>query len=311
MKTSIVIGKSGQVGRGLVHHLEREGHAVFSTSSKPGGIFLDLADAKSIDSAFVELQKVVMGDAPRVYLAGALTHVDLCEEKPDLCRQMNALGPIQVAELCKRFGWDLTFYSSEYVFGAAEYRGEKGGPFTEEDSPDPCCEYGRAKLEAERGILSILPEALVLRTVMVFSWDPTGMNFYMQYIRHLQNLQAGKKSTFRIPEDQISTPAYGPALSRASIELTKQKAKGIFNVVGPDMLSRKDLVFRVAESGNFSRSLVEEGFDFVKTADLRQKAQRPLTAGLTTEKAKKLGVTLPSLQDAFKEIQALRLKQPL
>ncbi len=311
MKTAVVIGKSGQVGRGLIQHLAQEGCNVLSTSSKAGGIYLNLADPKSIDSAFAELQRAIKGGPPRVYLAGALTHVDLCEEKPDLCRQMNALGPIQIAQICQRLGWDLTFYSSEYVFGAAEYRGEKGGPFSEDEIPDPCCEYGRAKLEAERGILATLPGALVLRTVMVFSWDPTGMNFYMQYVRHLTNLQAGKKSIFRIPEDQVSTPAYGPALSRASIELTKKNLSGIFNLVGPDMLSRKELVYQVAESAGFDRSLVEEGFQFVKTAELQQKAKRPLTAGLTTEKAKKMGISLPSLKDAFGEIQLLRSKQPL
>lgn len=311
MKTAIVIGKSGQVGRGLVDYLPKRGYSVFVTSSKPSSYQLDLSDNLSIDRCMEQIRKEVSGGSVRVFLAGALTHVDLCEEKPDLCRQMNAIGPIRVAENCKKFGWDLSFYSSEYVFGAAEYRGEFWGPYSEADKPEPCCEYGKAKLEAEIGIQQILPSAQIIRTVMVFSWDPKGMNFFMQYFRHLESFSEKNSTPFRIPEDQISTPAYGPALSAASVDLAERGAGGIYNLVGPDLVSRKDLVFRVATSCGYSKEQVEKAFRFVKTKDLGQKAKRPLKAGLTTQKADQLEIRLPSLKEAFQEIQGLRLKDSL
>lgn len=308
MKSAVVIGRSGQVGRGLVDYLSRSGFHVFATSSKSGPNLLDLGNSSSINQCLQSIRGELPKGQVRVFLAGALTHVDLCEEKPDLCRQMNALGPIRVAEICKKFDWELSFYSSEYVFGAAEYRGEAAGPYSEEDSPEPCCEYGKAKLEAELGILNILPSAQIIRTVMVFSWDPKGMNFFMQYLRHLENFSKNSSAVFRIPEDQISTPTYGPALSAASVDLARAGKAGVFNLVGPDLVSRKELVYRVAESCGFSEELVEKAFQFVKTKDLQQKAKRPLRAGLKTYKADALGIRLPSLQKAFEEIQKRRLE---
>ncbi len=311
MKSAVVIGRSGQVGKGLVDHLSREGYQVIATSSKGEPYQLDLGHKESIDQCLQKIRRELPEGKVSVFLAGALTHVDLCEEKPDFCRQMNALGPIQVAEICKKYDWALTFYSSEYVFGAAEHRGEAAGPYSEEDPPEPCCEYGKAKLEAEIGILNVLPSAQIIRTVMVYSWDPKGMNFFMQYLRHLENFSKNSSEVFRIPEDQISTPTYGPALSAASVDLAKTERSGVFNLVGPDLVSRKELVYQVAESCGFSKDQVEKAFQFVKTKDLQQKAKRPLRAGLKTEKADALGIRLPSLAKAFQDIQRRRLENSI
>jgi dTDP-4-dehydrorhamnose reductase len=305
---AIVIGRSGKVGGGLESQLLKENFSVHATSSKEGNssTFLDLSKPESIDAAFEKLALKVKSARAHVFLAGAMTHVDQCEENVEICRKINTTGPIQVAEKCKNFGWELTYFSSEYVFGGAEYRGGKKGPFSELDQPDPTCEYGRAKLEAEKAILNQLSTALILRTTMVFSWEPKGMNFLMQYLRHLKNASAGEQKKFKIPKDQISTPTYGPALSKAAIDLAKMREKGIYNLVGPDLLSRKELVETVAEFFGFSPEIVKRSFDFVNTSDLGQVAKRPLTAGLSMDKARSKGIQLPSLKEAFTLIENMK-----
>ncbi len=302
---AIVIGRSGQVGRGIEKQLRSEGYSVFTTSSKgvENSIFLDLADSSSIKVAFEKLKKLITNSKVKVFLVGAMTHVDQCEEKKELCRKMNVLGPKQVATECKNLNWDLIFVSSEYVFGGAEYHGGKGGPFSELDQPEPTCEYGRAKLDAELAILDILSCALILRTTMVYSWEPRGMNFLMQYLRHLHSSSKGERKKFKIPKDQISTPTFGPALSKAAIELAKMQENGIYNLVGPDLLSRKELVEKVGEFFGYSPELVNNSFEFVKTAELGQMAKRPLTAGLTMDKANAKGISIPSLDQAFAQIK--------
>jgi len=300
---AIVIGSSGQVSRAL--RLALSGKEVIFTSSSGEGssLKLDLGDAESIREAFLHISRRMGSEAVEVFLAGAMTHVDNCEREQDKCKRVNSDGPIQVARECKALGFGLTYFSTEYIFGGAEYEGGPVGPFSETDSPYPTSFYGQCKLEAEEGIREIFGEdALIIRTTMVYSFDPSGMNFLMQYLRQLEN---GEKP-FRIPIDQISTPTYAPALAEATVALREKSVGGIFNLVGPDLLSRRELVEKVAAAFGFSPADVNAKFQFVKTSDLGQAARRPLTAGLRIDKARTFKLRLDSLDEAFAEVGALR-----
>ena len=48
------------------------------------------------------------------------------------------------------------------------FDGEKGEPYVEDDAPNPLSDYGRAKLDAERGVLEAHPGALVVRTSLIY-----------------------------------------------------------------------------------------------------------------------------------------------
>ena len=86
----------------------------------------------SSDLCFQNIESQLQGKRAEVFLTGALTHVDRCENERDLCWRMNAEGPGVVAEECARLGYKLTHFSTEYVFGQAEYEGGAVGPFSEE-----------------------------------------------------------------------------------------------------------------------------------------------------------------------------------
>lgn len=302
----VVIGQSGQVSRALARKLEGR-EAIFTSSSGGSGAeALDLGRAESIRDAFSRIG-ARMGKGPvEVFLAGAMTHVDRCEQEKDRCRQVNEIGPGIVAEECARLGYGLTYFSTEYVYGQAEYEGGPVGPFTETDPPSPSSWYGECKLRAEEAVAKVFGRegALIARTTMVFSWDPKGMNFLMQYLRQLD--PETRVPSFRIPVDQISTPAYAPWLADAVIRLRERGQGGIFNLVGSDLLSRREIVEKVAEEFGFGKEEVHRAFRFVKTAELGQAARRPLTAGLTMEKAKAHGIEAWSLDQAFTDIKKLR-----
>ncbi|HEY8280656.1 MAG TPA: sugar nucleotide-binding protein [Bdellovibrionota bacterium] len=307
--SAIVIGSGGQVAEALRHSLRERGTAVLQTSSsgRAGCVPLNLADSASIHNGFTELDSLLKGRSAEVFLAGALTHVDGCEEKQELCRKINEEGPALVAEECARRGHRLTYFSSEYVFGEAEYHGGSIGPFSETDEPAPTSFYGKCKLEAEKKVSAKLSDALIIRTTMVFSWAPGGNNFVMQVHKHLSEIAAGSTPPlFRIPVDQISTPTYAPALAEAVCQLREKGVGGIVNLVGSDCLSRKAFVEKIIESFGFEKEKSLAGFTFLKTADLKQIARRPLSAGLKVDKAKSLGVKILSLDEAFNEMEKLR-----
>lgn len=308
---AVVVGRSGQVSSALAEALVGREILFTSSSGKDGALALDLGDAASIRSAFAEIWRRFGRGGVEVFLCGAMTHVDRCEQERERCRLVNAEGPRIVAEECRALGYGLTYFSTEYVFGGDEYQGGAVGPFRERDIPHPTSWYGECKLAAELAVQKILGEegALVVRTTMVFSWDPAGMNFLMQYLRQMEAWKAGKAPAFRVPLDQISTPTYAPALAEATVRLRDAGRGGIFHVVGTDLLSRRELVERTAEA--FAYPGAAAAFSFVRTAELGQAAKRPLSAGLDTAKARALGLPLLSLSEAFLDVSARRAGAPI
>lgn len=308
MKQAIVIGSSGQVAKALIDSLKQRKVEFIATSSsgKENSTPLDLANPKSIEDFFLFAEKKFGKGEVEVFLVGALTHVDRCETSRDQCLKINAEGPKLVAEECKRLNYSLTFFSTEYVFGEAEYRDGTKGPFSEEDPVEPTSWYGKCKVRAEKAVAAALAEkALIIRTTMVFSWDEKGMNFFMQLFRHLQALSKGEKpQAFRIPEDQISTPTFALSLAEGVLKLREKGEGGIVNIVGSDLLSRKDFVMKVISHFGFDEKKCLSGFQFLKTKELGQVAKRPLSAGLKVDKAKGLGVKVYSLDEAFKAVKA-------
>lgn len=308
IQKAVVIGKSGQVARALVSALE--GADLLLTSSKGGALPLDLGDPVSIQQAFEEIEKRWPGQKVEIFLPGAMTHVDNCERDKEICERLNSTGPALVARECRQRGYALTFFSSEYVFGQAEYDGGQVGPFVESDTPSPSSWYGESKLRAENHLKNIFQgsekDLLIIRTTMIFSWDLVGMNFLMQYFRQLEEASKGVNKSFRIPIDQISTPAYAPFLASDCVALRNKGASGIFHLVGADLLSRKDLVFLVGQKFGFSKEIVESAFTFVKTEALAQLARRPLTCGLRSERIEEFGLKTRTLEQAFQDISNLR-----
>ena len=151
-----------------------------------------------------------------------------------------------------------------------------GGPFGEEDEPRPLNVYGQSKLEAERAILGAIPRALVLRTSVVYGPETQQKNFVYQLIRACR-----EGRPFRPAVDQRASPTYGPDLAAASVEACEKGLTGLYHVAGADTLDRWAFSQLVVETfGLDGRHLTP-----TKTAELTQKAARPLDGGLRVGKA--------------------------
>ena len=305
MVAKIIIGDRGQVAKALRENFSASGQDYVNTARRVEEgheeKYLDLLDRNSIQKIFENFAKKNNNQTTDVYLTAALTNVEHCETHPDQCHAVNVQGVRWIAEECKRYQHKLLFYSSEYVFGDAEYQHGVCGPFLESDPIAPPCTYGRAKAEAEKIVLSLCENALVVRTTTVFSFDPESLNFAMQIYRLLNEAKAdpGFSRTMNIPEDQISTPTYAAALAEASIALMQKKQQGIFHVVGSDLLSRSAFTKKLIEFYQFPVDKSLKHFHFLPTVTLKQKAKRPLRSGLKTDKAKNLDIKIWSLAESF------------
>lgn len=289
-QTVLLITSTGLVGGNLLKVLKNKNFKIiesFYPAVETGnGFGVDITDKDA-------LKKVFENNKPDiVILNAALTHVDLCQENNELARSINIEGTRNVALNCKQFNAKMIFFSSDYVFDG------KNGPYSEEDQTNPISYYGVTKLEGENLIKQLVADYLIIRTTVVFGFEKLAKNFCYRLIN---TLKEGQK--INVPSDQIGNPTYAYNLAEIVVELIEKKQKGVFNVVGNDLMDRYEFALAVCQGFGLDRTLINP----IITAELKQKALRPLKAGLKTDKVKKivstevLGVT-ESLKLFRKEI---------
>jgi dTDP-4-dehydrorhamnose reductase len=292
---ALIVGAQGQVGLQMMRTLEaRRGNGrVLPTTrvARSGWLQLDLAELSSETQA-----ASLLGEHPldMVLCVGGMTHVDGCESEPELAYRVNARGPGVLAGYARQRGLPFVYFSTEYIFAG---RRESPGPYTEDAPPQPLNVYGRTKWMGEREVLGAHPEALVVRTTVVYGPDDRQKNYIYSLMR---NLSAGVPMS--VPEDQISTPTYNRDLAQATLGLVEAGASGIFHVCGPEVLGRLEFARQVAKALGLDTQLLQG----ISTADLNQTAKRPLFAGLATSKLTTMYPNLPmrSLSESLEDCAA-------
>jgi dTDP-4-dehydrorhamnose reductase len=267
---ALVIGASGQVGAALCAVLAERGHRVVATHHKapvPGSRPLDLVDAAAVEAILDEV-------APDwVFCPAGLTHVDHCEDHAAEAFTANRDASAAAAGAAARRGAGFVYYSTEYVFDGRD------GPYGEEDPLRPLSVYGRSKGEGEAAVRAANPRAVVVRTTVAYGPEPQGKNFVCQVLRRGR---AGEP--IRVPQDQWSSPTYNVDLAAASVELAERDLPGLLHVVGPEVLDRAAFARLVLEVFALDPGLLRP----VATAELGQRAARPLRAGLRIDRARAL-----------------------
>jgi dTDP-4-dehydrorhamnose reductase len=262
----LLISGNGQVGYALRKVFTAAGYPVFGTWYDIEDSALMFADVRKR----ADLEKAFAAACPDVViLNAALTHVDLCEEQPEKAAAINIEGTRLVAQLCNEYSSRIVFFSSEYVFDG------QAGPYTEDDPVNPINEYGRQKVEGERIVSGVKTGVLIIRTTVVYGKDLEGKNFVVRLVR---SLREGR--SVPVPEDQVATPTYSENLAAVTEALVAKGAGGIFNVVGPDRMSRYEFSRIVCEVFGLNQVLLKP----VSTAELNQRARRPLSGGLVIDK---------------------------
>lgn len=271
---SLIVGAAGQVGVVLTNLLGDRALPSFRTAPSETSLVLNLA-ALAKDPG---LAQRVLGPLhlDAVYCVGGATDVERCESDVDWAMDTNCYGPAVLAAAARHI--PFVYFSTEYVFDG------KNGPYTETDPTNAISVYGRSKLEGEQRVLDAHPNALVLRTTVVYGQDQQRKNFLYTLLRLL-----GSGQTMRVPTDQISSPTYNQDLAHAAVELVCAGQTGIFHVCGPDVISRFDFAILASGILGLDASLLQP----VATADLNQRAARPLRAGMLIHK---LTSTLPHVR---------------
>ncbi len=259
----LIVGASGQVGGALTRELEHRGEAVAGTyMSRPqaGMVPLDMRDAAST-------QRLVDDVTPDViWIPGAMPDVDRCEREPDLSHAINVDGPKILLELAASRRIPLVYFSTDYVFDGT------GGPYRENHAPRPLQVYGSHKLEAETALLQY-DGTLIIRPAWIYSDEMNPRNFVF---RVLTDLKA--KRPIKAAVDQFNTPTPAAPLAQHAMDALIAGHRGILHLAGPERMSRKELVERIAALAGYGDVVVES----VTLGNLPLPAQRPANGGLAT-----------------------------
>src|SRR5262249_45835603 len=111
------------------------------------------------------------------------------------------------------------------VFG-----GSKGRPYFEDDPPDPVTGYGRSKAAAEAEVAREHPEALIVRTSLIYGGGEAS--------RHEL---AAREPGHVFYTDEIRSPVQVGDLADALLELVAGGLVGRLHLAGADAVSRFEL----------------------------------------------------------------------
>jgi dTDP-4-dehydrorhamnose reductase len=251
---ALVLGAGGQLGSELVQLLpDAVGmeHPVLSVT-----------DQDAIDRALAQTRPDV------VYNCAAYNAVDRAEQEPRLAHQVNAVGPGIAAAACRRHGARLVHFSTNFVF-----EGSLDRPYLESDEARPFSVYGRSKLDGEEAVLTVLPDALVIRTAAVFGDRGSVVKGGSFPERIVERARRGER--IRVVSDQRVNPTYARDLAEAAIALAAGGLSGVIHVVAGGCCSWNEFATAaLAECG------VDVAVEPVTSDELAAPARRPLNGCL-------------------------------
>jgi dTDP-4-dehydrorhamnose reductase len=248
---------------------------------------MDIASANAVDAVF---------DAVRpeaVIHTAAMTNVDACELDPAGCRLQNVTATEHLVRAAERHGSHFIHLSTDFIFDG------EGGPYREEDVPDPVSIYGQSKLDAEHVVQgSRLERWAIARTIIVYG-VAAGLSRSNVVLWAKGALEKGQP--INVVDDQWRMPTLAEDLADGCIRIAKQQATGIYNLSGPEGMSILELVQRVARFFDLDPSPIQP----ISSASLSQPAKRPPRTGFILDKARReLGFAPRGFEAGLAVVQA-------
>ncbi len=266
------------IGRGKDRNLNPHNHVYHSG---------DLTINNDIERAFEEAQPDV------VIHTAAMTQVDECEEEPQLCRQLNIEVVRNLAEKCRESNAHLIHTSTDFIFDG------KSGPYKETDDPNPLNEYGKSKWASEQLLVEMDGLSYgIARTILVYGKvnQMTRSNIVLWLKTALEN-----ETAIKLVDDQWRSPTLAEDLAMGCWLMAQQRAKGVFHLSGPDIVTPYDIGITTAQVFDLPTRLISRA----NSQTFKQKAKRPPKTGFILDKAKdQLGYLPHSLLDGLKALKS-------
>jgi len=283
----LVTGASGLLGLNLSLGASRD-HEVFGSVNRnllknaPFKVIQsDLTQSGSIEALLEEC------NPDWVINCAALANLEVCEAQPDLAEKLNIELPEKLAMNVAKGGARLVHVSTDAVFDGRQ------GNYSETDQPNPLSKYAESKLEGERVVSSVNPEAIIAR-VNMFGWSLSGKRSLAEWF--LNNISANKNiSGFT---DVFFCPLLATELSRILLEMLTHGLQGIYHVVSRDCASKYEFGVKLAGLFGYDTSLIQP----ISFAESNLIAERSLNLTLRADKlTNDLGAPPPDLNSCLEQ----------
>jgi dTDP-4-dehydrorhamnose reductase len=285
----LVTGAGGRLGRYILREARLRDFEVIAWSGRQTG---EVSGYRLIsvplEKPVVLRQRFLEAKPDMVLHAAALAKVEDCRQNPWLADQVNAIAPCTLAELCANH-CRFVHVSTDMVF-----RGDQA-PYREDDPRSPLSEYGRSKARAENE-LARLPDACIARTSLLFGPSlGDAPSFFDQLLRTLNDSRR-----FAMFTDEFRTPLSLPAAARGLLDLATSEQTGVWNVGGPERVSRYEFGQRLVRHLGLSGELIRP----MSRLESPAIEPRPADLSLDSSKFRKAfpGWRTGSLEESFEEM---------
>ncbi len=278
MKKILLTGSNGLLGQKIVHNIitkRSNSYQLLATSkgnnriSTSGGYTyqsMDITDSAEIDA-------IVDSFKPDIIInTAAMTNVDECEGKKELCQKLNVEAVMYLINAARRVDAHLIHLSTDFIFNGAN------GPYKEEDEANPLSYYGQSKYDAERLLQESDIKWSVVRTIIVYG---VGEEMSRSNIVLWAKEALEKGDPLTIVNDQFRSPTLAEDLAEGCLLIAEKEKQGVFHLSGKDIMSIIEIVKRVAAYFNLPSSQVTE----IASSTLSQAAKRPPKTGFILDKA--------------------------
>lgn len=289
----LITGASGLLGANLMLSARQRGLKTLALSHacpvrNPGGetVQADLSDEGNI-SRLLEHYR------PRFFIhAAAATNVDWCELHPENAHRLNVDMSRYLAGAAASVGAQFAYISTDSV-----YSGDTGN-YDEASEPAPVNIYAKTKLEGERAVQAVLPDALIVRT-NIYGWNAQEKKSLAEWI--IGELECGR--TVRGFRDVFFNPLLATDLAEALFDALDLGISGICHVAGDESISKYEFARQVAVTFGRDPGLVTEH----TLADAVLTAPRPRNTTLLTHKiAAIMGRPMPNVAKGLQRFKQQR-----
>ena len=278
----LITGAGGQLADSVI-----EGYAGIADVLALSHAQLDITDDRAV-------RHHVSPFKPDVIInCASYNHVDRAEEEPVQALNVNAFGVRTLARAASAVGARLVHYGTDFVFD-----GRASSPYTEDDPPNPQSVYAVSKLLGEWFALEA-PGSLVLRVESLF-----GGRLAKGSIDWIVEAIAGGRER-RVFTDRTVSPSYVVDVAAATRALLERGESGLYHCVGTGFCTWYELAAEIARQLEQPMLVVP-----ISMKDMPLPAARPQFAALSNAKLLRVGISMPSWQDALRRYLRARKAAP-
>ena len=266
MIKTAVVGASGYIGSHLIKKYRSQYPDCVGTSFLSKNKNLISFDIRNPNINLLNLEKT---GHKAVVIASGKPKISYCEKESFKAHEVNVAGTIQLIKNLNKTSLKIIFLSSDYVFDGTR------GRYSDEDEPNPSTVYGKHKKIIEDEIKKITDNFLVLRLSKIYGLkkgDKTILDEAANLLKQGKHVLAA--------DNQYFCPTYIDDLIDTIIKIQAKDLKGYINLCVPEIWSRFDMFYLLAQLINQDIHLVKK----IKLYDIAEMKGRPLNTSMTCKR---------------------------